>query len=394
MAVALRGLVGYRYAILGAGRQGTAAAYDLAVNGDADSVIVADINAAAARTSATRVNMLSGGNAAKPAKVDVTTRASVLALLSGVDAFISAVPYRFNEQLATWAVAAKVSMVDLGGNTAIVRKELSLRAAAKRAGITIVPDCGMGPGANITLAVYAMGLLDAATEVRIYDGGLPQRPRPPWNYEMLFHVEGLVNEYAGSATFLRGGKPVEVPALTEPEELTIPPLGTLEALVTSGGLSTMPWTYAGRLRTLENKTLRYPGHWAQVRAFADLGLFSEEPVLIRGKPVVPRDVFGALFEPRASSEDPRDVAVTRVVCTGERNGRRARAVVDLVDYYDARTGFRAMERVTGWHASIVAAMVARGEIPPGAHSVEKGVPPTRFVEEARRRGLAVRTRVT
>lgn len=394
MRAVLHGPVGYKYAIIGSGRQGTAAAYDLAVKGDADSVVLADVDATVAKNSANRVNTLSGGTAAKPAKVDVTKRASVLSLLKGVDAFISAVPYRFNLQLSHWAVAAKTSMVDLGGNTAIVRKELALNAAAKRAGVAIVPDCGMGPGANITLAVYAMGLLDAPSAVHIYDGGLPQKPRPPWNYEMLFNVEGLVNEYTGTSTFLREGKRVEVPALTEPEAISFAPLGRLEALVTSGGLSTMPWTYEGRLRTLENKTLRYPGHWSQVRAFADLGLFSEKPIAIGGRKVVPRDVFGVLFEPRATSDDPRDVAVTRVVCTGERGGRRAEAVVELIDWYDEATGFRAMERVTGWHASIVAAMIARGEIPPGAHAVEEGVPPKRFVEEARDRGLAITTRVT
>ncbi len=386
--------MGHAYAVIGSGRQGTAAAYDLAVNGDADSVVLADVDVTAAKASAKRVNALSGGNAAEAAKVDVTKRTSVLSVLKGVDAFVSAVPYRFNLQLARWAVAAKASMVDLGGNTAIVRKELALNAAAKRAGIAIVPDCGMGPGANITLAVYAMGLLDHPVAVHIYDGGLPQKPRPPWNYAMLFHVEGLVNEYAGTSTFLREGKRVEVPALAEPEEIAFAPLGRLEALVTSGGLSTMPWTYEGSLRTLENKTLRYPGHWAQVKAFADLGLFSEKPVTIGGKKVVPRDVFKALFVPRATSDDPRDVAVTRVVCKGEKGGRRTEAVVELVDWYDEATGFRAMERVTGWHASIVAAMIARGEIPPGAHSVEKGVPPKRFVEEARARGLAITTRVT
>jgi len=385
--------VGYRYAVLGSGRQGTAAAYDLAVNGDADVVLLGDVDPSLAQSAAKRVNRLSGGSTARAVKVDVTKRDAVVRALRGIDVFVSAVPYRYNLSLARWAVAAKASMVDLGGNTAVVRKELALNAAAKRAGIAIVPDCGMGPGANITLAVYAMGLLDHPVAVHIYDGGLPQRPKPPWNYEMLFDAEGLVNEYTGTATFLREGRRVEVPALTEPEEIAFAPLGTLEALVTSGGLSTMPWTYGGKLRTLENKTLRYPGHWAQVRAFADLGLFSERPVAIGGRKVVPRDVFKALFVPRVSSGEPRDVAMTRVVCKGEKGGHSAEAVVDLVDWYDEATGFRAMERVTGWHASIVAAMIARGEIRPGAHSVEKGVPPKRFVDEARARGLAITTRV-
>ena len=380
--------MGFRYAVLGAGRQGTAAAYDLATRGNADSVLVGDLSLKASRTAAKRVNELAGGTTAKPAKVDVTKRDSVLRALRGVDVCISGVPFYFNLALAKWAVKAEASLVDFGGNTDLARQQLAMNGAAKKAGIAIVPECGLGPGANITLAVYAMSLLDAPEEVRIYEGGLPQRPKAPWNYALLFNVEGLTNEYVGAATFLREGKRVQVPALSEPEDVVVPPLGNLEARVTTGGLSTMPWTYEGRLRTLELKTLRYPGHWARIQAFADLGLFSEKPVVVGGKKVVPRAMFHALF-PRTATGDREDVAVSRVVARGVRGSRRAEAVVELLDRYDVDTGFTAMERTTGWHASIVAAMIARGEIPPGAHPVERGVPPTRFVEEARKRGLSI-----
>ncbi len=384
--------MGHAYAVLGAGRQGTAAAYDFAKHGDADSILLADRDVARAKDAAKRVNRLSGTSLASAGKVDVTKRESVLRTLRGVDVFLSAVPYFFNLGLAQAAVQARAGMVDLGGHTETARKQLSLDAQARKAGIAILPECGMGPGANITLAVYGMGLLDEADEVRVYDGGLPLNPKPPWNYELTFNVAGLTNEYAGSATFLRDGRLVEVPALTEPEEVEVPPLGRLEALVTSGGLSTMPWTYQGKLRVLENKTLRYPGHWAQVRAFADLGLLSEKPVVVRGRKVVPREVFHALFEPQVTPREIRDIAVTHVVASGTKGGKPATAVVDLVDRYDPGTGFRAMERLTGWHAAIAAEMIAKGEIPPGAHPVEAGVPPKRFVEEGVRRGFVIKER--
>lgn len=385
--------MGFRYAVLGAGRQGTAAAYDFAVRGDANSVLLADMDIARAKDAAKRVNRLSGTSLATAAKVDVTRRESVLRVLRGIDVFLSAVPYVFNLGLAQAAVQAKAGMVDLGGHTETARKQLTLDPRARKAGIAILPECGMGPGANITLAVYGMGLVDRAEEVRVYDGGLPLNPRPPWDYELTFNVAGLTNEYAGSATFLRDGRLVEVPALTEPEEVDVPPVGPLEALVTSGGLSTMPWTYEGRLRVLENKTLRYPGHWAKIRAFADLGLFSEKPVAVSGSKVVPREVFHALFEPQVTPREIRDIAVTHVVARGEKGGKPAQAVVDLVDRYDPDTGFRAMERLTGWHAAIAAEMIARGEVPPGAHPVETGLPPRRFIEEAVRRGIVIKETV-
>jgi len=385
--------MGHRYAILGSGRQGTAAAYDFAMHGDADLISMGDVDRSAADSAAKRVNRLTGVRVAEGTKVDAKKPESVLRFLKDVDVFLSAVPYSFNLPLSRLAVKAEASMVDLGGHTGIVRKQLKLDSPARKAGIAIVPDCGMGPGANITLAVRAIQMLDRADEVRIYDGGLPLSPRPPWNYSLFFSVGGLTNEYTGTATFLRGGKMVEVPALTEQEEIMVPSLGILEARVTTGGLSTMPWTYEGTLRVLENKTLRYPGHWSRMEAFADLGLFSEKPLKIGENRVVPREVFHELFEAQASDPEARDVAVIHVVARGLKGGVPSLAVVNLTDRYDEKTGFRAMERLTGGHAAIVATMIARGTIQPGAHSVESAVPPEEFIHEARRRGMEVTEKV-
>ena len=354
---------------------------------------LADLDLARARAAARRLEGLAGKDIARAVRVDVTKTESVLRALKGVDVFLSAVPFPFNLGIAKAAVRAKASMVDLGGHTETARKQLALDAQAKKAGIAIIPECGMGPGANITLAVHAIRMLDRAEEVRVYDGGLPQRPRPPWDYELTFNIAGLTNEYTGIATFLRNGELVQVPALSDVEAVDISPLGPLEAAVTTGGLSTMPWTYRGALRVLENKTLRYPGHWERIQGFADLGLLSERPVTVRGTKIVPRDLFQTLFEPQVTPREIRDIAVTHVVARGTKDGRLAEAIVDMVDLYDEKTGFRAMERVTGWHAAIAAEMIARREIGPGAHSVETGIPPERFVEEARKRGFSIKTRV-
>ena len=381
--------MGSRFVILGSGRQGSYAAYDLARYVGVESLVLADIDLKTAQSSAKRVNTLMGDNVTKAVRVDVTNKNSVLRFIKDSDIFLSAVPYSYNLGLSRLAVKAKASMVDLGGHTDIVMKQLDLDDTAKKAGIAIVPDCGMGPGANVTLAVHAMRQLDRAEEVRIYDGGLPLNPRPPWNYSLLFHIGGLSNEYTGTATFLRNGKRVVVPALSESEEIVVESLGKLEARVTTGGLSTMPWTFEGKLRVLENKTLRYPGHWVRMEVFADLGLFSEKPVKVGRQSVVPSEVFNALFEPQVYDPNVRDVAVIRVVTRGTKDGQPATVAVELVDRFDERTKFRAMERLTGGHAAIVMGMIARGEIPPGVHSVEKVVDPERFIREARKRGFEV-----
>ncbi len=385
----------HNYAVLGAGRQGTAAAYDLAKHGDAARVVLADVDGERAQAAAQRVNALLGTDIVEAARVDVTNRAAVVRLLRGIDAFVSAVPYYYNLDLTHVAIEAGSSMCDLGGNTDIVRQQQALDAEAKARGISIIPDCGQVPGMGTTLMVYTMNLLDEPREVTMWDGGLPQNPQPPFNYLLTFNIAGLTNEYAEPAVFLRDGQVTQVEPMTELHTVEFPPpVGTLEAFVTGGGTSTAPWTFAGRLQTLQNFTVRYPGHFAQLRAYYDLGLWDLTPIRVGEVEVVPRDVFHALFEPKVVFPGERDLVVIRVRAVGKKDGQEAEAVVELLDFFDEVTGFTAMERTTGWDAAIVAAMMARGETPRGAGAVETFVPPTAFVAELRQRGFDLRERVS
>lgn len=384
----------HAYAVVGAGRQGVAAAYDLAARGDASRVLFLDIDERAAHRAAEQVNTLVGRRLASGAFGDASDEAALTQRLAGSQAILSAAHYDVNLGLTRVAIAIGAHMVDLGGHTGVVRRQHELDAEARRAGITVVPDTGMGPGLNVSLAAYAMSLLDRPREVLIWDGGLPQEPQAPWNYLSTFAMSGLTNEYDGSAFFLRGGEITEVPAFDGLERLSFePPIGTLEAFVTSGGLSTAPWSWAGTLERLENKTLRYPGHCARFIAYRDLGLLGQTPIDVAGTRVVPRDVFHALLEPRigAGAEPVRDVCVMRVVASGERDGGAARATIELVDRYDEATGFTAMQRLTGWHAAICLELAVRGQLERGVVAVER-VPGALIVAEGRARGWDIRER--
>jgi lysine 6-dehydrogenase len=384
----------YTYAVLGAGRQGTAAAYDLARWGDARRILLADFNPETARKSAERVNHLIGNPVAEAAAVNVTDPNSVVNTLQGVDAFLSAVPYYFNFELTRLAVQVGAHMVDLGGNTDIVHQQHRFDAEARAAGISIIPDCGQVPGMGASIMVYAMSLLDEAVDVYMWDGGIPQNPRSPFKYLLTFNIAGLTNEYAEPGIFLRDWKITEVEPMTELEVLEFPePIGKLEAFVAGGGTSTMPWTYQGRLRTLQNLTLRHPGHFNQLRAFWDLGLWSLEPIQVNGMQVAPREVFHALFEPKVTFPEDKDLVIVRARALGKKNGKEAESLVQVIDYYDEATGFTAMERATGWSAAIVLEMAARGQTPRGSGGVESFVPADLFVQEMRRHGFDVTERV-
>ena len=119
-------------------------------------------------------------------------------------------------------------------------------------------------------SVYAMSLLDETDEILMWDGGNPLYPQPPFNYILTFNIAGLTNEYYGVAHFIRNGQRVEVPTFLSEDYETVEfpePIGRMEAFVAGGDTSTTPWTFDGKLKTLWNKTLRWPGHFAEWQAY-------------------------------------------------------------------------------------------------------------------------------
>lgn len=385
----------YSYVVLGAGRQGAAACYDLVRHGEARHVLLADRDQHSAQRSAERVNGLLKTTTVEPAVIDVTDPGAVEGLIAGADAALSAVPYFYNLGITQAAIRAGVSVCDLGGNTHIARQQHGLNAGARAANISVIPNCGQVPGMGTSLMVHAMEQLDEPIDVYMWDGGIPRDPRPPFNYLLTFNIEGLTNEYAEPAIFLRDGKVTKVEPMTELETVDFPePIGTLEAFVAGGGTDTMPWTYEGRLRTIQNLTLRHPGSLSQLRAFYDLGLWDLTPVDVRGSQIVPRDMFHALFAPKVTFHDDKDTVIVRVVALGKKGGREARALVQVIDHFDEETGFTAMERCTGWSGAIVTAMMARKRTRIGAGGVESQVPAGEFVGELGKRGIRVVEEVT
>lgn len=390
--------MGYVYTVLGSGRQGTAAAYDLALRGEASEIRLADADDAAVRRAVERLTSLIGaarltGPAPKltAAHADALRPETLDAAVQGSTAVLSALPFRCNLVAAHAALAARAHFCDLGGSTQMAREELALDHEAEAIGVSLVPDCGLAPGMAQTLAVFAMSKLERPRHVTIRCGGLPQRPRPPLGYQLLSNVAGLTHEYTGHAVVLRRGKREELPALSELETVEFPmPVGRCEAFLTSGGTSTAPWTFEGKLETYDYKTVRYPGHFDRIRCLIDLGFLGHEPLPVDGSAVVPRDVTQALFERALTFPGEPDLVVLRVECTEsdpveEGGGYR----VNLLDFQDDETGFTATERTAAFPAAIVSHLQASGAIAPGARPVELAVPPDAFMSLLERRGFKI-----
>jgi lysine 6-dehydrogenase len=377
-----------RMLVLGAGLQGSACAYDLLQNPEVKEVRLADLHAGhlpqfLAPYSGERLIFT---------PLDVRDREAVLALMRQSDAVMSAIPYYFNFELAEMAVEAGVHFSDLGGNTEIVFKQKTLDAAAKKKGITIIPDCGLAPGMVNILAEYGIRQLDAVESVRIFVGGLPQRPEPPLNYQIVYSLEGVLDYYTTLSWVLRKGKRTQVKALSELEVVDFGgSLGELEGFHTAGGLSTMASRYEGKIPTMEYKTLRYPGHARIMEAIRELGLLDLNPVDVKGVKVVPRDLVVAAMGPRLTKPNAYDLVALRVYVEGTKDGKPKRIGWEMVDYYDEENGISAMERSTGYSLSITGQMQARGEIgKAGVFTPDEAIQPEKYIRELAARGVMIR----
>jgi len=376
-----------RMLVLGAGLQGSACAYDLLQQPTVERVTVADLKPervpAFLKTSAGRRLAL--------VKVDVQDAAALREVIRGHNAVLCALPYYYNLDVTRAALEAGVHSADLGGNTEIVFRQKKLDAEARARGVSAVADCGLAPGMINILAAEGIRRVGDAEAVKIFVGGLPQHPEPPLHYQIVYSLEGALDYYTTPSWVLRDGKPARVDALSELEQVAFPPpVGVLEAFHTAGGISTLPWTYEGRVRTMEYKTLRYPGHAAIMKAIRDLGLLELQPIKVRGKEVVPRDVFIASVSPKLTKPEGRDLVALRVEVRG--GGRDGRHVAwQLLDYFDEARGISAMMRTTGYSLAITGLMQVDGRIAaPGVHTPDEAVPFGEYLNELARRGVEIR----
>lgn len=372
--------------VLGAGRMGHGAVYDLVHNSpDVESVTVADFDLKKAEHISEQID---------PAKVvprhlDAANYADAAALMRGHDAAISCVNYWYNAGLSRAAIETGVNFCDLGGNNYVVDEQLALDEEARAAGINIIPDCGLAPGMVSVLAMHGAGRFDAVEEIHIRVGGLPQDPQPPLDYQLVFSVEGLINEYIEAARVIRDGKIAEVESMTELESLSFEGFPPLEAFQTSGGTSTLPDTFLGKIRELDYKTIRYAGHCEKFKTMIDLGLCRSDEMEVDSLKIKPRRVFGELLQKNLPADGP-DYVLVRLEFSGTKDVRKQTLRYDIVDKHDEQTGLSAMMRTTAFPASIIAQMAARGEVlRRGATPQEKAIQPDKFVAELARRNIRI-----
>ncbi len=373
--------------VLGAGRMGHGAVYDLIHNSpEVESVTVADFDL----KKADKVAKLVGTERVTAHHIDVSNYSDVVELIKNHDSAISCVNYWYNVELSRAAIETKTNFCDLGGNNYIVDEQLALDEKAKEAGINIIPDCGLAPGMVSVLAMHGAKHFDEVEEIHIRVGGLPQQPKTLLQYQLVFSVEGLINEYIEVARVIRDGKITEVESMTEIESLEFEGFPPLEAFQTSGGTSTLPDTFLGKIKELDYKTIRYAGHCEKFKTMIDLGLCSSEEIMIDYVKISPRKILGNLLTTYLPADEP-DYVLVRLEFVGKKDGATKKLRFDIVDRQDEATGLSAMMRTTAFPASIIAQMMARGEVlTRGATPQEKAIDSDKFVAELTRRNIRVK----
>ena len=336
--------------VLGAGMVGSVMAWDLARDDDFNVAIADRSEDALARAKARdpRIETLT---------LDLSDLDAVKKAIEPFDIVLGAAASHLGYELLRTVIEAGKSYADISfmPEDALDHDEL-----ARANGVTCVVDCGVAPGMSNLLCGRAVAALDACDDLEIYVGGLPVERRWPFEYKAGFAQADVIEEYTRPSRIVEGGEVVVREALSEPELMDLPGVGTVEAFNTDG-LRSIADTLD--IPNMKEKTLRYPGHIEIMRILRAMGLFSKEPIEVGGQTVVPLEVTQALMFPMWSYEPGEaDLTVMRVTGAGILDGVATRITWDLLDYYDPATNATSMSRTTAFPCAIFARMIARGEL--------------------------------
>ncbi|NET51334.1 MAG: saccharopine dehydrogenase family protein [Merismopedia sp. SIO2A8] len=238
--------------------------------------------------------------------IDVTDELAIAEKLEGQDCVISACPYWVNPGIARAAAKAGVSYFDLTEDIETTHIVRSIAETAPR-GLVFAPQCGLAPGFISILAHHLCSGFEKLDEVKMRVGALPQYPSNMIMYNLTWSTKGLINEYCNPCEVIQNGRKIEAIPLEEVEHFSIDGL-TYEAFNTSGGLGTLCETLTGQVRTLNYKTIRYPGH-------NYLMMFLTKELRLSNR----RELLEEILED-AIPFTKQDVVLTFCTVTGWRNG--------------------------------------------------------------------------
>lgn len=389
-----------RILLLGVGMQGAAALYDLARSEDVEEVVAADLDIDRARAS-----LLFKPYRAKVRfeRLDAEHGESIDRLMGlRPDAAIDLLPVAFHDAVTSSAIRNHIHIVNASYPS---MKITAMSDEAEAQGVTVLPEFGMDPGIDLVLMGEAARSLDTVEEITTYGAGFPEREAAdnPLKYKVTWNLAGVLESYHRPARIIRNGAVVDIAAdeVFSPEnihEIDIEGVGRLEAFPNGDAAKYADLLGISRpeLRNTGRYVLRWPGHCAQWKTLADLGLLDDEPLSVDGVSVNRRHYLAKLLEPRIQyAPGERDVVVVRIEAAGVRAESKTKVVHQVIDLRDLETGITAMGRTVGFTASIGAQMIASGRIAKrGVISPLGDVPYEAFTRELGKRGIGIESDLT
>lgn len=327
--------------VVGAGRIGATIADMLSETGDYEVTII--------DRSIEQLAALDTGPAVKTQTVDVAEPGALEAVLAGKFAVLSAAPWHLTTRIAEAAAAAKVHYFDLTEDVKSTRRVKEIAATAQSA---FIPQCGLAPGFIAIAANSLAEKFDELHDVKMRVGALPQFPSNVLNYALTWSPEGVINEYCEPCEAIVDGKLTEVAPLEDCEEFTLDGI-RYEAFNTSGGLGSTCFKLLGKVRNLNYRTIRYPGHAKIMKLLLnDLHLAER------------RDLALEIFK-HALSTTLQDVVVVLVEVTGLKDGKPAHETFSrtILSGYVANRERSAIQITTASGICTVLDMLATGALP-------------------------------
>lgn len=333
--------------VLGAGLVGGPMAFDLAADRRFELTVVDN--------DPSSLDRFKGNPSLRTLVQDLSDPERVKSVVRDHDLVLSAVPGFMGFHTLRAVIEAGKNVVDIAF---FPEDAFLLDRLARERSVTAVVDCGVAPGMSNILAGHVSRLLDETRRVLIYVGGLPEVREWPYEYKAGFSPADVIEEYVRPARYIEQGKVVVRPALSDPELLNFPGVGTLEAFNTDG-LRTLARTIDAPF--MKEKTLRYPGHIEKMLMLRETGFFDRGEIEVAGVRVRPLDVTSRLLFPKWKlGEGDRDLTVMRVIVEGIKGAAPWRYTYELLDRYDPATRTHSMARTTGYTATTVARLLARG----------------------------------
>ena len=346
-----------KIAVVGAGKIGSTVVDLLLGSGDYQALVIdlsADVLASIATDERVATLAMAIGDVAR-----LTTA------LAGCFAVINCAPYHLTIVVARAAKAAGAHYLDLTEDVASSRIVRDLAADATTA---FIPQCGLAPG-FITIAAWDLiKHFDQLYDVRLRVGALPRYPSNALNYNLTWSTDGVINEYCEPCEAITGGVLRETPAMEECEAFALDGV-TYEAFNTSGGLGTLCQTLESRVRNLNYKTIRYPGHAAIMKALLnDLNLRNR------------RDVLKDILE-NAVPATLQDVVIVFVTVSGMKAGHLMQETYVNKVYAQELGGEvrSAIQITTAGAICAVVDMLANGTLPQAGFIRQEDIPLPAFL---------------